>query len=71
MNKTSNLGIIVIATTMLGAMLLSSCSHDEYFYSEEKAEQTVYSKYAAAFEKAFGKKRYHHYLIMLKLGCRF
>ena len=55
MNKTSNFGIIVIATTMLGAMLLSSCSHDEYFYSEEKAEQTVYSKYATAFEKAFGK----------------
>ena len=55
MNKTSNLGIIVIATTMLGAMLFSSCSHDDYFYSEEKAEQTVYSKYATAFEKAFGK----------------
>ena len=55
MNKTSNFGIIAIATTMLSAMLLSSCSHDEYFYSEEKAEQTVYSKYAAAFEKAFGK----------------
>ena len=55
MNKTSNLGIIVIATTMLGAMTLSSCSHDDYFYSEEKAEQTVNDKYAIAFEKAFGK----------------
>ena len=55
MNKKSYFGFIAIATTMLSAMLLSSCSHDEYFYSEEKAEQTVYSKYAAAFEKAFGK----------------
>ena len=55
MNKKGYFGFIAIATTMLSAMLLSSCSHDEYFYSEEKAEQTVYSKYAAAFEKAFGK----------------
>ena len=55
MNKKGYFGIIAIATTMWGAMLLSSCSHDEYFYSEEKVEQTVYSKYAAAFEKAFGK----------------
>jgi len=23
------------------------------------------------FEKAFGKSHYHHYLVMLKLGCRF
>ena len=55
MNKTSNLGIMVIATTMLGAMTLSSCSHDDYFYSEEKVEQTVNDKYVIAFEKAFGK----------------
>ncbi len=55
MNKKGYFGFIAIATTMLSAMLLSSCSHDEYFYSEEKAEQTVYSKYATAFEKAFGK----------------
>ena len=55
MNKKGYFGIIAIATTMWGAMLLSSCSHDEYFYSEERVEQTVYSKYAAAFEKAFGK----------------
>ena len=55
MNKRSYLGIIAIATTMLGAMLFSSCSHDEFYYSEEKAEQSVNDKYAAAFEKAFGK----------------
>ena len=55
MNKKSYFGIIAIATTMLGAMLFSSCSHDEFYYSEEKAEQSVNDKYAAAFEKAFGK----------------
>jgi hypothetical protein len=55
MNKKNLFGIIVIATAILGAMVLSSCSHDEYFYSEENAELAVNEKYAAAFEKAFGK----------------
>jgi hypothetical protein len=55
MNKKNYLGIIVIATAILGAMVFSSCSHDEYYYNEEKAEQTLNDKYAAAFEKAFGK----------------
>ena len=32
MNKKSYFGIIAIATTMLGAMALSSCSHDDYYY---------------------------------------
>ena len=47
--------MILIASTMLGAMALSSCSHDEYMYSEEKVETNVNDTYAAAFEKAFGK----------------
>ena len=59
MNKKSNFGIIVITTAVLGAMVFSSCSHDEYYYNEEKAkekvEQTINDKYAFAFEKAFGK----------------
>lgn len=46
---------MLIASTMLGAMALSSCSHDEYMYSEEKVETNVNDTYAAAFEKAFGK----------------
>ena len=54
MNKKPNFGIIVTVTVMMGAMVLSSCSHEDYFYSEEKAEQTINDKYAAAFEKAFG-----------------
>ena len=54
MNKKPNFGIIVTVTVMMGAMVLSSCSHEDYFYSEEKAEQSINDKYAAAFEKAFG-----------------
>ena len=46
---------MLIASTMLGVMALSSCSHDEYMYSEEKVETNVNDTYAAAFEKAFGK----------------
>ena len=55
MNKKSYFGIIAIATTMLGAMVLSSCNHDEYYYNEAKVEQAANDKYATAFEKTFGK----------------
>ena len=55
MNKRGYFGIIAIATTMLGAMLFSSCSHDDFYYNEEKAEQALNDQYAIAFEKAFGK----------------
>lgn len=55
MNKKSSFGSLVIATAILGAMVLSSCSHDDYYYSEENAELVANEKYAIAFEKAFGK----------------
>ena len=55
MNKKSYLGILAIAAGMMGAMAVSSCSHDDYYYSPEKAEKAVNETYAAAFEKAFGK----------------
>ena len=55
MNKKSHFGIIAIATAMSGAMFLSSCGHDDYYYSEDKVEVSAYEKYAIAFEKAFGK----------------
>ena len=55
MNKRGYFGIIAIATTMLGAILFSSCSHDDFYYNEEKAEQALNDQYAIAFEKAFGK----------------
>ena len=43
------------AIAITGATVLSSCSHDDYYYNEEKVEQSVNEKYAIAFEKAFGK----------------
>ena len=55
MRATKFFPMMLIASTMLGAMALSSCSHDEYMYSEEKVETNVNDTYAAAFEKAFGK----------------
>ena len=55
MNTKGHFGVLAIATAMLGAMLLSSCNHDEYYYSEENVEKSINDKYAAAFEKAFGK----------------
>ena len=55
MNKRSNFGIITIVASILGTMIFSSCSHEEAFYNEEKVETSVNDKYAAAFEKAFGK----------------
>ena len=47
--------ITMAAIAITGATVLSSCSHDDYYYNEEKAEQSVNDKYAIAFEKAFGK----------------
>ena len=55
MRTTKFIPMMLIASTMLGAMALSSCSHDEYMYSEDKVETNVNDTYAAAFEKAFGK----------------
>ena len=55
MTTKGNFGFIAIVTTLLVTIMLSSCSHDKYLYSEEKVEQNLNEKYAAAFEKAFGK----------------
>jgi len=55
MNKKRHSGIKVIATAILGAVVLSSCSHDDYYYSEENMEKTINEKYVIAFENTFGK----------------
>ena len=55
MNTKIYFGIVLFATSMLGATILSSCSHDDFSYSEEKVEEAANAKYAAAFEKAFGR----------------
>ena len=55
MNKKRLSSIKVIASAILGAVVLSSCSHDDYYYSEENVEKTVNEKYVIAFENTFGK----------------
>lgn len=55
MNKKRHSGIKVIATAILGAVVLSSCSHDDYYYSEENVEKSINEKYVIAFENTFGK----------------
>ncbi len=55
MNKKRHSGIKVIATAILGAVVLSSCSHDDYYYSEENMEKSINEKYVIAFENTFGK----------------
>ena len=55
MKNKSYFAILGIATTMLGGMLLTSCSHDDDLYSMDKVEQLVNEQYAASFEKTFGK----------------
>lgn len=55
MNKKRHSSIKVIATAILGAVVLSSCSHDDYYYSEENMEKTINEKYVIAFENTFGK----------------
>ena len=55
MNLKNCYRITMAAIAITGATVLSSCSHDDYYYNEEKAEQSVNEQYAIAFEKAFGK----------------
>ena len=55
MNTKTYFGLLGIAATMLGGVILSSCNHDDNYYSEEKVEQLANDQYAAVFEKTFGK----------------
>ena len=55
MKKKTYFSILGIATAMLGGMLLSSCSHDDNLYSEDRVEQLVVEQYASTFERTFGK----------------
>jgi hypothetical protein len=55
MNKKNYFSALVAMFAMISVMILSSCSHDDYYYNEDKAEQALNDQYAIAFEKAFGK----------------
>ena len=54
MKKRFYFNIFVSATALMGAMVFTSCGQDDV-YSETNAERIANDKYAAAFEKAFGK----------------
>ena len=51
MTTKGNFGFIAIVTILLVTIMLSSCNHEKYLYSEEKVEQNYNEKYAAAFKK--------------------
>lgn len=55
MNKKNYFSALMAMFAMISVMILSSCSHDDYYYNEDKAEQAQNDQYAIAFEKAFGK----------------
>ena len=54
MKKRFYFNIFVSVTALMGAMVFTSCGQDDV-YSETNAERIANDKYAAAFEKAFGK----------------
>ena len=54
MNKNINFSLLVTSFALTGAMVLSSCSHDDYS-NEGQAEQSQNKKYIVAFENTFGR----------------
>ena len=46
-------GVLAIATVLTGAVVLSSCSHDEVTYNEENVQQAKHAEAVAKYEKAF------------------
>lgn len=55
MNKKNYFSALMAMFAMISVMILSSCSHNDYYYNEENAKQGLNDQYAIAFEKAFGK----------------
>ena len=45
--------VFLFATAVTGAMVLSSCSHDDYTYNEEKVQENNHAKDVARYEQAF------------------
>lgn len=46
-------GVLAIATALTGAVVLTSCSHDDATYSEENVQQAKHAEAVAKFEKSF------------------
>jgi hypothetical protein len=46
-------GVLAIATVLTGAVVLTSCSHDEVTYSEENVQQAKHTEAVAKYEQSF------------------
>lgn len=55
MIKKSIFKVFVFATAMTGAIVLSSCSHDDATYSPEEVQQAKHAQDVAKYEQAFVK----------------
>lgn len=55
MIKKSIFKVFVFATAMTGAMVLSSCSHDDITYSQEEVQQAKHAQSVAKYEQSFIK----------------
>ena len=53
MFKKNLFRVTMIATAMSGAMVLSSCSHDDYTYSQEEVQQAQHAAQVAKYEQTF------------------
>jgi len=55
MFKKNLFRVTMIATAMTGAMVLSSCSHDDITYSQEEVQQAKHAQNVAKYEQSFVK----------------
>lgn len=55
MFKKNLFRVTMIATAMSGAMVLSSCSHDDITYSQEEVQQAKHAQNVAKYEQSFIK----------------
>ena len=53
MNKKGFFKVIMIATAMSGAMVLSSCSHDENVYNAESEKEAKHAEAVGKYQEAF------------------
>lgn len=53
MKKYLSFGVFAIATALAGAVVLTSCSHDDATFSEEDVQQAKHAEAVAKYEQAF------------------
>ena len=53
MKKYLSFSVLAIATALTGAVVLTSCSHDDATFSEENAQQAKHAQALAQYQKSF------------------